>query len=76
MLLQEHAPMGSLYDVLQERRKAPNENILIEIFLQILDAMIFLAFNNVVHADLACRNVLVFRLDENDPENIIVKITD
>jgi serine/threonine protein kinase len=53
MLLQEHALMGSLYDLLQERKKAPNENILIEIFLQIIDAMVFLAFNHVVHADLA-----------------------
>ncbi|CAF3437915.1 unnamed protein product, partial [Rotaria sp. Silwood2] len=76
MLLQEHAPMGSLYDVLQERKKAPDEKILIEVFLQILDAMIFLAFNNVIHADLACRNVLVFRFDENDPKKIIVKVTD
>ena len=76
MLLQEHAPMGSLYDLLQERKKAPNENILVEIFLQIIDAMIFLAYNNVVHADLACRNVLVFRFDENNPRNNVVKITD
>jgi serine/threonine protein kinase len=76
MLLQEHAPMGSLYDLLQERRKAPNENILIEMFLQIIDAMIFLAMNDVVHADLACRNVLVFRFDENNPRNNVVKVTD
>jgi serine/threonine protein kinase len=76
MLLQEHASMGSLFDLLQERKKAPNENILIEIFLQIIDAMIFLSFNGVVHADLACRNVLVFRFDENIPRNNIVKITD
>jgi serine/threonine protein kinase len=45
-------------------------------FLQIVDAMIFLAFNNVVHGDLGCRNVLVFRFDENNPRNNIVKITD
>ena len=76
MLLQEHASMGSLYDFLQERKKAPEEKILIEIFLQIIDAMTFLAFNNVVHADLACRNVLVFRFDENDRRNIVVKVTD
>ena len=76
MLLQEHASMGSLFDFLQDRRKAPEEKILIEIFLQIIDAMVFLAFNNVVHADLACRNVLVFRFDENNPRNIVVKITD
>ena len=28
--------------------------------------MIFLAFDNVVHGDLACRNILMFRLDQND----------
>ena len=38
--------------------------------------MIFLSCNCVVHGDLACRNVLVFRFDENNPENIIVKVTD
>jgi serine/threonine protein kinase len=76
MLLQEYAHMGSLYDLLQERKKAPDEKILVEIFLQIIDAMSFLAFNNVVHGDLACRNVLVFRFDENNPKNIIVKVTD
>ncbi|CAF1456068.1 unnamed protein product, partial [Rotaria sordida] len=76
MLLQEHAPMGSLYDLLQERKKVPVEKILVEIFLQIINAMIFLAFNGIVHADLACRNVLVFRFDEDNPRNNIVKITD
>ncbi|CAF3572073.1 unnamed protein product [Rotaria sp. Silwood2] len=45
-------------------------------FLQIIDGMSFLAFNNVVHGDLACRNVLVFRFDEANPRNIIVKVTD
>ena len=76
MLLQEHAPMGSLYELLQERKKAPDEKILIEIFSQITDAMVFLAINNVVHADLACRNVLVFRFDEKNPRNNVIKITD
>ncbi|CAF4074176.1 unnamed protein product [Rotaria sordida] len=38
--------------------------------------MICLASNHVVHGDLACRNVLVFRFDENQPERSVVKITD
>lgn len=76
MLLQEYAHLGSLYDVLQEQEKTPDEKILIEVFLQITDAMSFLACNNVVHGDLACRNVLVFRFDEANPKNIIVKVTD
>jgi serine/threonine protein kinase len=76
MLLQEYAPAGSLYEMLDDRRTVPNEHILIEIFLQIIDAMTFLAYNHVVHGDLACRNVLVFRFDENDPKKIVVKVTD
>ncbi|CAF2892778.1 unnamed protein product [Rotaria sp. Silwood2] len=76
MLLQEYAPEGSLYELLQERETVPDEKILIEIFLQIADAMIFLAYNNIVHGDLACRNVLVFRFDETNIKNNIVKVTD
>jgi len=76
LLLQEYASEGSLYELLQDRRTAPDEKVLIEIFLQIIDAMICLASNNVIHGDLACRNVLVFRFDENQPERNIVKITD
>ncbi|CAF1528862.1 unnamed protein product [Rotaria sp. Silwood1] len=76
LLLQEYAPEGSLYELLQERRTAPDEKILIQIFLQIIEAMICLGSNHVVHGDLACRNVLIFRFDENEPEKNIVKITD
>ncbi|CAF4163764.1 unnamed protein product, partial [Rotaria sordida] len=43
---------------------------------KIIEAMICLASNHVVHGDLACRNVLVFRFDENQPERSVVKITD
>ncbi|CAF4138465.1 unnamed protein product, partial [Adineta steineri] len=76
MLLQECAPEGSLYELLDERETVPDEKIFIEIFLQIIDAMICLADNHVVHGDLACRNILVFRFDETDPEKIVVKVTD
>ncbi|CAM4777575.1 unnamed protein product [Rotaria magnacalcarata] len=76
LLLQEYARGGSLCDLLEDRRTAPGEKILIQIFLQIIEAMICLVSNHVVHGDLACRNVLVFRFDENQPENNIVKIID
>ncbi|CAF1447684.1 unnamed protein product [Adineta steineri] len=76
LLLQEYAPEGSLYELLQERSTVPHEKILIQIFLQIIEGMIYLAFNHVIHGDLACRNVLIFRFDENQPERCIVKITD
>lgn len=76
LLLQEYAPQGSLYELLQERRTAPDEKVLVRIFLQIIEAMIYLTSNHVVHGDLACRNVLVFRFDEIQPEKTVVKITD
>lgn len=76
MLLQEYASEGSLYELLTERRNPLDEVILVEIFLQVIDAMIYLAYNGVVHGDLACRNVLVFRFDEQDPRNIVVKVAD
>jgi serine/threonine protein kinase len=76
LLLQEYAPEGSLFELLQERRTAPDEKILIQIFLQIIEAMICLASNQIIHGDLACRNVLVFRFNEHQPEMNIVKITD
>lgn len=76
MLLQEYASEGSLYELLHERKKPLDEKILIDIFLQVIDAMSYLAFNNVVHGDLACRNILVFRFDEKDSRNIVVKVTD
>ncbi|CAF2510127.1 unnamed protein product [Rotaria sp. Silwood2] len=76
ILLQEYASEGSLYELLTERKKPIDEKILIEIFCQVLDAMSYLALNDVVHGDLACRNVLVFRFDENDPRNNVVKVAD
>ncbi|CAF3757734.1 unnamed protein product [Adineta steineri] len=76
MLLQEYASDGSLYDILQDQNTTLDGRIFIEIFQQIIEAMTYLTLNNVVHGDLACRNVLVFRFDESNPKNIVVKITD
>lgn len=76
MLLQEYASHGSLYELVSERTTALDEKALIGMFLQIISAMSYLAFNNVVHGDLACRNVLVFRVDESNPKNNVVKVTD
>ncbi|CAF1099806.1 unnamed protein product, partial [Didymodactylos carnosus] len=76
MLLQEYAPEGSLYELLQELDIVPNEQILLQMFIQTTDAMVFLAYNDIIHGDLACRNILVFRFDERDPRRNLVKITD
>ena len=76
MLLQEYAHEGSLYEMLVECQKMPDEIMLIEMFLQIIDAMAYLAYNNIVHGDLACRNILVFSFDEKNPKKILTKVTD
>ncbi|CAF2977641.1 unnamed protein product [Rotaria sp. Silwood2] len=76
LLVQEYASKGSLYDLLQEETVVFNEKVLVQIFLQIIEAMIYLASNQVIHGDLACRNVLVFCFDPNNPEKNVVKLTD
>ena len=76
ILLQEYASEGSLYELISERKKALDEKVLVEIFSQIIDAMSYLVLNHVVHGDLACRNVLVFRFDEQNPHRTVVKVTD
>ncbi|CAF0912643.1 unnamed protein product [Didymodactylos carnosus] len=75
-LLQELAPDRDLYNFLLDLGRTPSENILRVIFIQICEAMDYLVQNTIVHGDLACRNVLVFRFDEMEPENSFVKLTD
>ena len=81
MLLQEKAPLGSLSNFLEHQleNQPPKTlpNILFnEIFRQIANAMIFLTERDIIHGDLACRNVLVFRIDEEEPGKTLVKLTD
>jgi len=81
MLLQEKAPVGNLLHFLEHRlEKQPNKplsNIVLnQMFIQITDAMIFLSEKGIIHGDLACRNVLVFRIDEEQPNRTLVKLTD
>ncbi|CAF1009752.1 unnamed protein product [Didymodactylos carnosus] len=75
-LLQEYAPEGNLCELLQEQTEVPSDTVLFEIFIQISDAMIFLTNKCIIHGDLACRNVLVFRFDANEAQNNLVKLTD
>ncbi|CAF1147796.1 unnamed protein product [Didymodactylos carnosus] len=76
MLVQEFAPKGNLFDLLEDSNKLPKDAILRKIFIQIVDAMCYLVDNQIIHGDLACRNVLVFQFDEDNSENNLVKITD
>ncbi|CAF2993638.1 unnamed protein product [Rotaria sp. Silwood2] len=76
MLLQECAPHGDLSELLRENRFKPTERVLRKIFEQICDAMICLVYNGITHGDLACRNVLAFRLNSTEPKENLVKLTD
>ncbi|CAF4563024.1 unnamed protein product [Rotaria sp. Silwood1] len=76
ILVQEYAPKGDLRQLLRNNNFQPTFDVLLEIFWEICDAMICLADNQIVHGDLACRNVLVFRSSSNQPTEILVKLTD
>jgi len=76
MLVQERAQHGSLLQLLRRRNQSISETVLKEIFIQIANGMSFLAHNNIVHGDLACRNILVFKFDEQDLKQTLVKVTD
>ncbi len=76
MLVQEYAPEGDLSELLRNNNFHPTMEVLLEIFWQIVDAMICLADNQIIHGDLACRNVLVFRSSPNQSTEILVKLTD
>lgn len=76
MLVQEYAEKGDLVELLRDDNFRPIRDVLVEIFIQIIDAMICLADNRIVHGDLACRNVLVFRCNTAILEENLVKLTD
>ncbi|CAK9188699.1 unnamed protein product [Sphagnum troendelagicum] len=76
MLLQERAPHGDLGELLRENDFKPIEKVSCEIFVQLCEALIFLAYNSIVHGDVACRNVLVFRSNPTEPSDNLVKLTD
>lgn len=76
MIVQESATHGSLRSVLIEQNFRPTERVLIALFIQIIDVMIYLTSQQIVHGDLRCDNVLVFQMDPNDPEKNLLKLTD
>jgi serine/threonine protein kinase len=76
LLLQEYAEDGDLANMLAARYFVPKQNVLLEIFIQVADAMIFLSKNGIIHGDLACRNVVVFKTNPDNPKNNLVKLID
>lgn len=75
MLVQERA-IGDLSERLQDHRFRPSRAVLLEIFLQITEALIYLTDKQIVHSDLACRNVLICEHHEREPSRNLVKLTD
>jgi len=75
-LVQEFASEGDLSELLREKHFRPSPSVLLELFIQIADAMVCLADNHIIHGDLACRNVLVFRMNKFEPKENLVKLTD
>lgn len=75
MLLQELAPHGNLLESLLHHRFRPDLLVSITIFSQIIEAMIYLTEQHVVHGDLRCENILVFQMNASKPEVNLVKLT-
>ncbi|CAF2033489.1 unnamed protein product [Rotaria magnacalcarata] len=71
-----YATKGDLAEVLKENEFQPSQLVLLEIFVQIIDAMVYLVNYGIVHGDLACRNALVFRFHNSNPQENLVKLTD
>jgi serine/threonine protein kinase len=76
IFIQEFAEYNDLAGVLMDNQFNLSQTILVEMFAQIADAMSYVASRNIVHGDLRCQNVLVFRVDPSEPKNNLVKLTD
>ena len=76
IFIQEFAQLNDLASVLMDNQLKINLTMFMEMFLQMSDAMSYVASKRIVHEDLGCRNVLVFNVDQAEPTNILVKLTD
>ena len=79
MIMLELAPFGNLHDLVRDRyddHGVFHGRPLYSIMGQVVDGMEELVANNVVHKDLALRNILVFGQDVRSPELIRVKVSD
>lgn len=74
LLLQERSPHGNLQVLLERRQFQPNTAVLVRIFLQIIEAMIYINQQNLIHGDLRCANVLVFQMNDDNPNENLVKL--
>lgn len=77
IIVQELASFGTLKSLIQNasmRTVATNLHRL-QCCIQMSRSMAFLESERVVHADLSCRNVLIFKFDES-PNSVIAKVSD
>lgn len=76
----EYAAHGALYDVLRNQAESgvqPLSNpVLLTMAMQICLGMQTLHTQNILHRDIAARNVLVFAFDPDDRRQVSVKICD
>lgn len=75
VLVQERAPHGNLQFLLRNNQFQPSASVLVRIFLQIIDAMIYMVDQRVIHGDLRCENILVFQMNSLEPKENLVKLT-
>ncbi len=74
MILQERAPHGNLQSLLKNGQFQPSATVLVEIFSQIINAMIAIVEKGLIHGDLRCENILVFQMHPTDPKRNLVKL--
>lgn len=77
IIVQEFAPWGMLKSALKDPAYIAIVTNLHKVHCaaQICRAMAFLETERIVHADLSCRNVLLFRCEE-PPHSIVAKVSD
>jgi serine/threonine protein kinase len=76
LLVQEFTPYNNLSYQLREQEFRPSAEVFLEIFAQIIDALLCLVDNGIVHGNVACRSVLAFRLHPTKPKHNLFKLTD
>lgn len=73
--VEERAQYGNLQTLLRSGEFRPTAQVLMAIFIQIIDAMMYILEQNLVHCDLRCSNILVFAMHPTDPTRNRVKLT-
>ena len=79
VLVTEFAPLGSLDRVLaslDEEGIEPSNAVLLHCALQVCEGMEQVIESELIHRDLALRNILVFEFDAQNPREVRVKVTD